>query len=340
MRSAARLGVTTSGRNESFETELASDMSKVVVASAYGGPEVLSVIDVAVPDPGPGQVRIAVRAAGVNPFDQKLYSGAFGTDPAKLPIRLGAEAAGVVTAVGADATGPAGPVEVGDEVIAYRAPGAYAAELVVPASSVVPKPGSLSWEQAGGLMAAGVTAVHVLEAIGLRKDESVLVHGAAGGVGLMAVQLAVARGATVLATASAARHDLLRDLGAIPIAYGPGLADRVRAAAPEGVHAAADLVGTDEAVDISVELVTDRSRIATIAGFERGAQAGIKLLGGGPGADPGTAIRAAARLQLTEAAETGRLRVLIAGSHPLSEAAAAHRRIMTGHTSGKIVLVP
>ncbi|MFJ1973640.1 NADP-dependent oxidoreductase [Streptomyces sp. NPDC087903] len=315
-------------------------MSEAVVASAYGDPEVLSVIDAAVPDPGPGQVRIEVRAAGVNPFDQKMYSGAFGADPANLPLRLGVEAAGVVTAVGVHATGPAGPVEVGDEVIAYRAAGAYAAELVVPVSSVVPKPAGLSWEQAGGLMAAGVTAVHVLEAIGLGKDESVLIHGAAGGVGLMAVQLAVARGATALATASPARHELLRDLGAIPIAYGAGLADRVHAAAPEGVHAAADLVGTDEAVDVSVELVADRSRIATIAGFGRGAQAGIKLLGGGPGADPGTEIRAAARLQLTEAAEAGRLRVLIAGSYPLSEAAAAHRQIMTGHTSGKIVLVP
>ncbi|MFI1354516.1 zinc-binding alcohol dehydrogenase family protein [Streptomyces sp. NPDC020898] len=315
-------------------------MSEAVVASAYGNPEVLSVIDVAVPEPGPGQVRIAVRAAGVNPFDHKMYSGVFGTDPGKLPMRLGAEAAGVVTAVGAHATGPAGPVEVGDEVIAYRAPGAYAAELVVPASSVVPKPAALSWEQAGGLMVVGVTAAHVLEVIGLRKSESVLIHGAAGGVGLMAVQLAVARGATVLGTASPGKHDLLRELGAVPIAYGPGLADRVRAAAPEGVHAAADLVGTDEAVDVSVELVADRSRIATIAGFARGAQAGIKLLGGGPGADPGTDIRAAARLRLTEAAEAGRLRVLIAGSYPLHEVAAAHRQVMTGRTSGKIVLVP
>ncbi|MDN3029026.1 NADP-dependent oxidoreductase [Streptomyces sp. S.PB5] len=310
------------------------------MASAYGGPEVLSVIDEAVPDAGRGQVRIAVRAAGVNPFDTKVYSGAFGTDPANLPMRLGVEAAGVVTAVGADATGPAGPIEVGDEVIAYRASGAYAAELVVPGSAVVPKPANLSWEQAGGLMAAGVTAVHVLEAIGLGKDETVLIHGAAGGVGLMAVQLAAARGATVLGTAGPAKHDLLRELGAIPIAYGAGLADRVRAVAPEGLDAAADLVGTDEAVDVSVELVADRSRIATIAGFARGAQVGIKLLGGAPGADPGTDIRDAARLQLTEAARAERLRVLVAGSYPLREAAAAHHQIRTGHTTGKIVLVP
>ncbi|MEV8350228.1 zinc-binding alcohol dehydrogenase family protein [Streptomyces niveus] len=310
------------------------------MAAAYGGPDVLSVISVAVPEPEPGQVRVSVRAAGVNPFDYKVYSGTFGTDPKDLPLRLGVEAAGVVTAVGADAVGPAGPVAVGDEVIAYYAPGAYAGEIVVPASSVVPKPAALSWEQAGGLLAAGVTAVHVLEAIGLAKDETVLVHGASGGVGLVAVQLAVERGATVVATASKAKHDLLRELGATPVAYGPGLADRVRAIAPEGVHAAADLVGTDEAVDVSVELVPNRSRIATIAGHERGNRAGIKLLGGVPGADPGTEIREAARLRLTEAAAAGRLRVLVDDSYPLSEAAAAHHRIAAGHTTGKIVLVP
>ncbi|MFF4798862.1 zinc-binding alcohol dehydrogenase family protein [Streptomyces sp. NPDC001351] len=310
------------------------------MAGAYGGPEVLSVIEVAVPEPGPGQVRVAVRAAGVNPFDHKVYSGAFGTDPAALPMRLGTEAAGVVTAVGAEAIGPAGPVQTGDEVIVYRAPGAYASELVVPASSVLPKPAGLSWEQAGGLMTAGVTAVHTLEAIGVGKGDTVLIHGAAGGVGLVAVQMAVARGATVLGTASEAKHELLRDLGAIPLAYGPGLADRVRAAASDGVDAAADLVGTDEAVDVSVDLVPSLSRIATIAGFERGARAGIKLLGGVPGADPGTEVRAAARLELTAAAEAGRLRILIAGSHPLREAADAHRQIMTGHVTGKIVLVP
>ncbi|MFJ9590833.1 NADP-dependent oxidoreductase [Streptomyces acidicola] len=310
------------------------------MAGAYGGPEVLSVIDVAVPEPEPSQVRITVRAAGVNPFDYKVYSGIFGADPERLPLRLGVEAAGVVTAVGADAVGPAGPIAVGDEVIAYHAPGAYAAELVVPASSVVPKPVALSWEQAGGLLAAGVTAVHTLETIGLSKGETVLIHGAAGGVGLVAVQLAVARGATVVATASRAKHDLLQELGAMPVVYGPGLADRVCAMAPEGVHAAADLVGTDEAVDVSVELVPDRLRIATIAGYERGARAGIKLLGGVPGGDPGTEIREAARLQLTETAAAGRMHIVIADAYPLREAAAAHREIKAGHTTGKIVLVP
>jgi NADPH2:quinone reductase len=315
-------------------------MSAVVVATGYGGPEVLSVIDVPTPDPGPTEVRIAVRAAGVNPVDFKSYSGAFGTDPAKLPLRLGSEAAGMITAIGPDAVGPAGPVSVGDEVIAYRAPGAYATELVLPASAVVPKPAALSWEQAGGLLLTGATAVHALETVGVRSGDTVLIHGGAGGVGLMAVQLAAARGASVIATASPAKHELLARLGATPVAYGDGLANRVRALAPAGVDAAVDTVGTDEAVDVSLELVAERGRIVTIAAFGRAARDGIKLIGGGAGADPGTAIRAAARLQLTAAVEAGELEVVVGRSYPLTEAAAAHRESRAGHTTGKIVLVP
>lgn len=315
-------------------------MSAVVVATGFGGPEVLSVIDQPPGEPGAGEVRIAVRAAGVNPFDYKVYSGMFGRDPAELPLRLGFEAAGVVTAVGPDAVGPAGPIAVGDEVVVYPAPGAYASELVIPASSAVPKPANLSWPEAGGLLLTGVTAAHALAAVGLQPGETVLLHGAAGGVGLTAVQLAVAKGATVLATASPARHERLRELGAVPVAYGPGLLDRIRAAAPNGVDAAVDLVGTDEAVDTSVELVADRSRIATIAAFGRAGGLGIKALGGAPGADPGTEIRAAARLELTRAVTDGALRVFVAGTYPLAEAAAAHREILEGHTSGKLVLIP
>jgi NADPH:quinone reductase len=168
----------------------------------------------------------------------------------------------------------------------------------------------------------------------------VLIHGGAGGVGIMAVQLAVIRGATVIATGSPARHDLLRDLGAVPVAYGPGLADRVRAAAPGGVSAAIDLAGTDEAVDVSVELVADRSRIATIAAFGRAGGLGIKALGGGPGADPGTEIRDSARTELARLAGEGRLRVIVTDSFPLGKVADAHRAIMTGHGTGKTVLIP
>jgi NADPH2:quinone reductase len=315
-------------------------MASVVIATGFGGPEVLSVASQPTAEPGPGQARIEVRAAGVNPFDAKSYSGAFGADPARLPLRLGSEAAGVVTAAGPDAVGPAGPITAGLEVIAFRAPGAYATDLVLPAEALVPKPAALDWAQAAGLMVTGTTAWHALTAADVHEGDTVLIHGAAGGVGVMAVQLAAARGARVVATASPARHDFLRGLGAVPVAYGAGLADRVRAAAPGGIDAALDLAGTDEAIDVSLGLVADRARIATIAAFARGVEAGIKVLGNGPGADPGTKIRDGARLELTRLSGDGTLRVFVTQTFPLADAAAAHRVIMSGHVTGKIALIP
>ena len=315
-------------------------MSRVVVATAYGGPGELAVVDEAAGTPGPGEARIKVRASGVNPVDYKSYSGSFGSDLSRLPLRLGLEASGEVTAVGPDAVGPAGSVAVGDEVIAFRVSGGYADELVVAAKSLVPKPPDLGWAEASGLMLTGATAWHAVVATAVEAGDTVLVHGAAGGVGLMAIQLATARGATVVGTASPARHDMLREFGAIPIAYGDGLAERVRAAAPQGVTAALDLVGTDEAIDVSVALVPDRNRIATIAAVRRGLELGIKVLGGAPGADPGTAIREAARLELARLAGQGRLRVVVDRTFPLDNAADAHRLSMGGHVSGKIALIP
>ena len=314
-------------------------MSRYVAATAYGGPEVLSIEEEEVGEPGSGQVVVEVKAAGVNPADVKSYSGAFGTDPAALPKRLGFEAAGVVSAVGPDASGPAGAIIVGDEVIVFRTVGAYADRIVVPADRVVPKPHSMSFEQAGGLMLTGATAVHTLTATDVGEGDTVLIHAASGGVGLMAVQLAKLRGAHVIGTASEGRYQQLRDLGVEPVTYGEGLADRVRGLAPDGIDAAIDLVGTDEAIDVSLELVANRDRIATIAGFRRG-DIGIKLLGSGPGADPGTALRDAARLELIDAVSRGQLQVFVAATYPLAEVAAAHQDIMDGHTPGKIVLVP
>jgi len=315
-------------------------MTHAVLATSYGGPEVLEVQDVEVPAPRDGEVTIDVRAAGVNPFDIKVYSGAMGSDPGRLPIRLGLEVSGVVSAVGAEATGPAGLVEVGDEVIGYPVSGGYAGSVTVPATSVFPKPGSLSFEQAAGLSATGVTAYHLLEATRVGLGDTVLVHGVSGGVGLTTAQLAGERGATVIGTAAAERHDALRDLGITPVEYGEGLADRVRALAPDGVHVALDTVGTDEAVDTSLALVDDHDRIATIAAFGRAEQAGIRLLGNGPGADPGTDIRDHARLVLTALVERGLLRVVVARSFPLAEVADAHALVAEGHAGGKVVLTP
>ncbi|HEY2878204.1 NADP-dependent oxidoreductase [Nocardioides sp.] len=310
-----------------------SSSSRRVVATGFGGPENLAVEEVDPGEPGPGQVRVSVRAAGVNPADVKRYRGP--GDPARLPLVLGFEAAGVVTAVGPDTSH-----EAGEEVIVYRVTGAYATDLVVDETALTPKPSSLDWPEAGGVLLTGATAWHTLEATGVTAGDTVLVHGATGGVGLPAVQLARLRGARILGTASERNHDLLRELGAQPVTYGDGLADRVRALAPDGIDVALDLVGTDEAMDVSLALVADRARIATIANFERAPREGVKLLGGGPGADPGDDIRAAARAEIARLAGDGSLRVLVASTYPLDDAAEAHRQIATGHTTGKLVLLP
>jgi len=316
-----------------------SGLTRAVVATGFGGPEVVSVVDTPIGPPGAEEVLIEVRAAATNPVDYKMFSGAYGRDPAALPMPVGREAAGVVAAVGERAAGPAGVIEVGAEVVAYPIVGAYAGAVVVPASSVVPKPSTLSFEQASGLMLAGVTAVHALKVTRVGTGDTVLIHGAAGGVGLMAVQLAVAAGARAIGTASQSGHAYLRELGAEPVSYGEGLLERIQAIAPDGIDAAVDTVGSDEAVNTSVALVADRDRIVTIVAFQRGLELGIKVIGGAPGADPGTEIRAAARLELTRLAETGNLSVLVAATYPLAEAADALRALATGHTHGKIVLV-
>ncbi len=318
-------------------------MTTTVVATSFGGPEVLAVIEAELGAPGAGQVEVAVRAVGTNPVDYKVYSGDYGRDDSQLPMHLGYEAAGVVTALGGgveSVDGPGGPVRVGDEVIVYRIDGAYAAAVVVDADTVLPKPSAMSFEQASGLMLTGTTAVHALTATAVAAGDTVVLHGASGGVGLMAIQLALDLGARVIATAGESQQDALRKLGAEPLVYGDGLVDRIRALAPDGVDVSIDLVGNDEALDASVALVADRHRIATIAGFHRGSELGIKVLGSAPGADPGTAIRAAARLDLVRRVEAGQLTVTVEATHPLADAAAAHEALAAGHTHGKIVLIP
>jgi NADPH:quinone reductase-like Zn-dependent oxidoreductase len=310
-------------------------IARTVVAEGYGGPEVLAVQDIELAPPGDGQVLVEVRAAGTNPVDYKLYSGDMGRDPAKLPMPVGMEAAGVVVAAAPGATGDTGPLTVGDEVIVTNVNGAYAQRLLATASEVGHKPAGLSFEQAAGLLLVGGTAWHLLTNTNVGMNDTVLIHGASGGVGLMAVQLAVARGAKVIATASPARHDQLRSYGASPVAYGAGLADRVRALGQ--VDAALDLVGTDEALDTSVELVADRARIATIAGFGRAAELGIAAL---TGADGGQAIRDAARAELIALAADGKLEVTVDKVFPLEAAPEAHRYLQAGHARGKVVLVP
>lgn len=270
----------------------------------------------------------------MNAYDAKVYAGP--GDPAKLPIMLGFEAAGVIAAIGSDVAG----WSRGDEVIAFRASGAYTSDLVVGPEALTAKPPTLGWPEASGLMLTGAAAWHTIVATRVGEGDTVLVHAATGGVGLSAVQLARLRGARVIGTTNPRNDDLLRDLGVEPVAYGDGLHERVHTLAPDGVDVALDLVGTDEAMDVSLALVADRDRIATIANFERGPREGVQVLGNGPGADPGTELRDGARAELARLAGEGSLRVFVGATYSLDDAADAHRQIRTGQTTGKLVLLP
>ncbi|MDJ0393283.1 NADP-dependent oxidoreductase [Rhodococcus sp. G-MC3] len=314
------------------------DKTRVAVATAFGGPEVVQIVDEALAKPLAGQVLVEVEAIGVNPFDYKSYSGEFGADESALPLRLGSEASGIVRAVGNTARGPAGPISVGDEVIVSGAKGAYAEKLLVPADAVLPKPSSLSWEEAAGLLSVAGTAFDTIEVVGVSAGDTVLVHGAAGSVGSIVVQLAVARGARVIGTARAVNHEALLEYGAEPVEYGSGLLDRVKALAPDGIAAAIDTVGTDEAVDVSLALVSDKARIVTIAAFGRAGKDGFTAVGGG---NPESAARRKkARADLVAAAGRGELKVPIAKTFPLAEVAQAHAELNGEHPRGKFVLIP
>lgn len=316
-------------------------MVSAVAATSYQGLSAIDVIEVDHVDPGAGQVVVAVRAAALNPFDAKMASGAAGTDPAKLPLRLGSEAAGVITAVGPDAVGLEGePLAVGDEVYGTRLSGAQASELTVKAENLIRKPASVSFAEAAGLLSTGTTAVHALEAVRVAAGDTVLIHGVSGGVGRLAAQLVMLRGARVIGTASEKRHAELLALGIEPVAYGEGLAARVNELAPGGIDAAIDTVGTDEALEVSLQFLTDPARFVTIVNFAAALAAGGQAIGSGPGADPGREIRAAARLDLAALLADGSIEVEIARTYPLAEAKAAYAFMVDGHAGGKVVLEP
>jgi enoyl reductase len=302
-------------------------MARMVRFASYGPPEVLRVVEVDDPGPAPDQLRVRVRAAGVQPADALYRSGAFDRfRPATFPATIGNELAGVVDQVGAAVTGFA----PGDEVIAFVDAVAYADTALVPAAHAVSKPAAMPWAEAGALSASGQTADTALDVLGIAVGDRLLVHAAAGGVGSFAVQLAVARGAVVVGTASERNHAYLADLGAIPVSYGPGLADRVRALVPDGITAALDCVG-GEANDVSVELLGSPERAVTVADWQAEARVGVRRVG---------TDRGAARLaRLVTRYEKGELVVPIQATYPLDEAPAAHHAIETGHVRGKIVLV-
>jgi enoyl reductase len=303
-------------------------MSKAVVFNTYGDADVLRLIDVETPEPGPGQVRVRIRAAGVQPFDCMFRSGMIHQrTPARFPQRLGNEFAGVIDAVGPGAAGFA----LADEVLGWAAQAAYAEHVVVGTDQIVAKPAGMPWEEAGVLSASGQTAATALAALEVSPQDTLLIHAAAGGVGSFAVQLARARGATVIGTASERNHDYLRSLGAVPVAYGDGLVERVRALAERGVDAALIAAGSAEALDASLALVADPARIGRIAFHPAADRLGIRRI---------SAERSAAQLAaLAQLYAAGGLRISIQRTYPLEQAAEAHREVETGHTRGKIALV-
>jgi NADPH:quinone reductase len=306
------------------------------IATGLGGPEVLEEIEVELPDPAPGEVTIEVLAAGVNPADYKHFAA--GQDPKLLPLTIGYEVAGVIVALGPDTEIASGGGAVGDEVVAFRVSDGYSSALKAPAADVFAKPATLSFPQAANLLLVGATAADTLDAVGISDGDTVLVHGGAGGVGTSVVQQAVLLGATVIGTAGERDFDAVRSFGATPVAYGPGLDERIRQAAPDGIDAVIDTVGVDEAIDVSLALVSDRGRIVSIVAFGRAEQDGFQLVGGSvPRSGP---FRAAARKPILDLAAEGKLTVPIGQTFPLSEARRAVEALQGKHPYGKLALVP
>ncbi|MBM9503759.1 NADP-dependent oxidoreductase [Actinacidiphila acididurans] len=305
-------------------------MTKSIAFSEYGSVDVLQLQDTPPPEPGPGQVRIAVRASGVNSLDTKIRSGVMRQAfPVTLPHIPGTEAAGVIDALGEGVTG----LTTGEPVFGPTLTGSYAQQALLSAELATIIPDPLGFEQAAALTVAAETSYRTLELLALRPGETLLIHAAAGGVGSIGGQIAIARGITVIGTASEANHDYLRSLGVIPVTYGDGLAERVRAVAPGGIDAVLDASGRG-VVGVSVELTGDPDRVVTIADNAGAAEYGVRF----SGAAPGATRHVPALEEALALFAAGKLKITIQRAYPLEQAAQAQREIEAGHVTGKIVL--
>jgi NADPH:quinone reductase-like Zn-dependent oxidoreductase len=303
---------------------------KAVRFGEYGGVEVLQVADVPEPEPGPGQVLVRIRAAGINPGEAKIRAGLLHDRwPTVFPSGQGSDLAGVVARTGPGVAG----VEVGAEVIGFTHSRASQAEYaLVEAQDLTAKPAAVPWEVAGSLFVTGSTAWATVRAVGLGDGDTAVVSGAAGGVGSIAVQLATLAGATVIGLASQAHHEWLAGHGVIPVAYGDGVADRIRQAAGR-VDAFIDTVGGDY-VQLALDLGVEPSQVDTIVDFGAVEQHGVKAEGSAAGAS------AEVLAELAELIAAGRLEVPVAATFPLTEVRDAYRQLEQGHVRGKIVLMP
>jgi NADPH:quinone reductase-like Zn-dependent oxidoreductase/FAD/FMN-containing dehydrogenase len=305
--------------------------TRAVRFDRYGGLDVLYVADVPIPEPGPGEVLVEVRAAAINPGEAAIRSGAM--DPEStgtFPSGEGSDLAGVVVATGPDVTA----CRPGDEVLGYSwTRSSHATHAVVPVTQLIGKPAEMSWEVAGSLYVVGVTAYAAARAAGAAKGDVVAVSAAAGGVGRVLTQLLVHRGVRVLGIASTANADWLTAHGAVPVEYGDGLAGRLRAQAPGGIDAFIDLHGP-EYVQLAVDLGVARDRIETIISYEKAGELGTRAEGSTDASTPEV------MQEMAGLVTAGSIEIDIAGTYPLEDVAAAFAEQAKGHTAGKLVLLP
>jgi len=299
---------------------------KAVQYDNYGEPDVLHIVDIEAPQAGPGQVRIKVRAAGVNPLDWKLRSGTYRDFmPIDLPSGVGAEAAGIIDEVGEGVLS----VSVGDAVFGLAVRRTAMAERAV-LTSWAKKPDGMPFEVAGALPIAAETAMRILDLVAIKAGETLVVAGAAGGIGSAVVQVARYRGVRVIGTATEAKHDYLRKLGAMATTYGPGLPERVRALAPQGVDAALHLAGSEVIADL-IAIVGNGARVLSIADIDAPKY----------GAQVTTAQSDHPEIALAEVARIygeGAFDVHIHASFPLDRIAEAQAMSATGRVTGKLVV--
>jgi NADPH:quinone reductase-like Zn-dependent oxidoreductase len=305
-------------------------MSKAVRFDEYGGIDVLKVVDVPRPVPGPGQVLVQVKAAGINPGEAKIRAGLLHARwPTVFPSGQGSDLAGVVAETGPGVSG----LSAGDEVIGFTDNRASQAEYaLVEAQNLTAKPAGVPWEAAGALFVAGATAYAAVRAVALAGGDTVVVSGAAGGVGSIAVQLARRAEARVIGLASAPNHEWLAGHGVIPVTYGDGVAERIRQAAGQ-VDAFIDTFGGGY-VELALKLGVEPSRIDTIVSFDAVERYGVKAEGNA------TAASAGVLAELAELIAAGQLEIPVAATFPLAEIQDAYRRLEQGHIRGKIVLIP
>ena len=314
-------------------------MPRAVRFDKYGGLEVLQVVEVERPTPGPGKVLVRVKAAGINPGEASIRKGMFADRwPSTFPSGQGSDLAGIVEEVGPGVTPRVTPrvtnVAVGDEVIGFTNDRSSQADFVVVESgNLVPRPGNVSWEQAGALFVAGTTAYAAVRSVALSAGDTVVVSGAAGGVGSIAVQLARNAGAKVIGLSSDANRKWLTDHGVIPVTYGDGVEDRIRAASEGRVDSFVDTFGGGY-VQLALKLGVAPNRIDTIIDFAAAAKYGVKTEGNHEAAN------ADVLAQLSGLVAAGRLEIPIAKVYPLAEVRDAYRELEQRHTRGKIVLEP